>query len=92
MDRTTIEYQGRAFTVEATGDYREPYRLVGKRGSTLGLVRHADSASLFYVRTSKGKLDGGFVGLLDDGRLIWLPSSGKHAAAAQRLYRARRAA
>lgn len=88
----TVEYQGRTFAVEETGDPAEPYRLVGARGGTLSLVAHATRRGLFYVKNAGGKLNGGFVGQLADGALLWLPSSGPQAPAAQRIWRANRAA
>lgn len=87
----TIEYQGRTFTVEATGNDREPYRLVGKRGGALTLARDGRSDRMFIVRTARG-LNGGYVARLSDGRLLWLPNSGPQAAKAWRQFEADRAA
>ena len=91
MTTTSIAYQGRQFTVEPTGIEAAPYRLVGARGGTLELVAHAHNRGLYFVRTSSGKLDGGFVGRLADGSLLWLPSSGSLAGSHQRIWRANRA-
>lgn len=87
----TIEYRGRTFTVEATGNEREPYHLVGKRGGALTLVRDGSSRSLFFVRTPNGKMQSGCIGLLNDGRLVWL-TAGPNLAQWRRERSARRAA
>lgn len=88
----TIEYQGRTFTVEETADQREPYRLVGKRGGALSLVRVRAGRPLFWVRQSNVRIQGGYIGQLRDGSLLWIPSSGPQAPTAQRIWRANRAA
>ena len=87
----TVLYQGRTFTVEATDDFKEPYRLIGKRGGALTLARDGRSDRMFIVRTARG-LNGGYVARLSDGRLLWLPNSGSQAAPAWRQFEADRAA
>lgn len=89
----TVTYNGRTLEVEATGNAAEPYRLVGPRGGSLTLVATVSNPTgLFWVKCANGKINGGFVGLLDDGSLLWLPSSGKGAYAAKQTWKARRAA
>ena len=87
----TIEYRGRTFTVEPTGIEREPYRLVGRRGGALTLVRDGSSRTRFFVKTADGKMQSGCVGLLNDGRLVWL-TAGPNLAQWRRERSARRAA
>lgn len=88
----TLQYQGRTFTVETTGNEAEPYRLVGARGGSLVLVATSQRRGLFWVKRANGKIDGGYVGRLSNGSLLWLPSSGTQAYAAQKIWRADRAA
>lgn len=88
----TLQYQGRTFAVEQTGNETEPYRLVGKRGGSLVLVATSQRRGLFWVKQANGKINGGYVGQLADGSLIWLPTSGPQAFAAQQIWRANRAA
>lgn len=70
----TIQYRGRTFTIEATGTEAEPYRLVGKRGGTYTLIATSRRNGLYWVKLPNGKIQGGFVGTLADGRLVWLTS------------------
>ena len=55
----TVEYRGRSFAVEETGSEREPYRLVGARGSSFTLVRHP-RLPILYVRDARGGYGNGF--------------------------------
>lgn len=87
----TLDYQGQTYTVETTGNASEPYRLIGARGRVLTLVARQTARPTFWVRLPNGKIQGGYVGLLRDGSLLWLPTSGPLAFAHERRYRAERA-
>ena len=78
---TTVLYRGREMMVKSTGNDREPYQLVGKRGSCFTLVRHP-RLDVLYVRDSKGKYNKGLFRERDG--LRWIPAWGQYATMANR--------